>query len=169
MPTRGHSCVEALRDAVILQRRPLFSLSTGGMELSANQSSDLRGLPRPSDQSAGSGGTGLQHCYERPERRQDQHWWDGTRFTFCFNGLYLMAIYIFFSSRLWKHNQCSGVSYINLHWVYLPAASCSLGAAHACVQLARDHLLVRKQFGDTLSSNQVSVPSGLQLWIGKDL
>uniref|UniRef100_A0A4W5QG61 short-chain 2-methylacyl-CoA dehydrogenase n=1 Tax=Hucho hucho TaxID=62062 RepID=A0A4W5QG61_9TELE len=34
------------------------------------------------------------------------------------------------------------------------AASCSLGAAHACVQLARDHLLVRKQFGETLSSNQ---------------
>ncbi|AWO98836.1 putative isobutyryl-CoA dehydrogenase mitochondrial [Scophthalmus maximus] len=33
-------------------------------------------------------------------------------------------------------------------------ASCSLGAAHACVQLARDHLLVRKQFGETLSNNQ---------------
>uniref|UniRef100_A0A8C8MJ07 short-chain 2-methylacyl-CoA dehydrogenase n=1 Tax=Oncorhynchus tshawytscha TaxID=74940 RepID=A0A8C8MJ07_ONCTS len=34
------------------------------------------------------------------------------------------------------------------------AASCSLGAAHACVQLARDHLLVRKQFGEALSNNQ---------------
>lgn len=33
-------------------------------------------------------------------------------------------------------------------------ASCSLGAAHACVQLARDHLLVRKQFGEALSNNQ---------------
>ncbi|KAM4627126.1 isobutyryl-CoA dehydrogenase, mitochondrial isoform 2-T2 [Polymixia lowei] len=33
-------------------------------------------------------------------------------------------------------------------------ASCSLGAAHACVQLARDHVLVRKQFGETLSNNQ---------------
>uniref|UniRef100_A0A8C5FFW4 Isobutyryl-CoA dehydrogenase, mitochondrial n=1 Tax=Gadus morhua TaxID=8049 RepID=A0A8C5FFW4_GADMO len=33
-------------------------------------------------------------------------------------------------------------------------ASCSLGAAHASVQLARDHLLVRKQFGETLSNNQ---------------
>ncbi|XP_056296819.1 isobutyryl-CoA dehydrogenase, mitochondrial isoform X2 [Pseudoliparis swirei] len=33
-------------------------------------------------------------------------------------------------------------------------ASCSLGAAHACLQLARDHLLVRKQFGETLSNNQ---------------
>lgn len=38
----------------------------------------------------------------------------------------------------------------------LPPASCSLGAAHASVQLARDHLLVRKQFGETLSNNQVS-------------
>ncbi|KAG7266066.1 hypothetical protein CRUP_006996 [Coryphaenoides rupestris] len=36
-----------------------------------------------------------------------------------------------------------------------PSASCSLGAAHASVQLARDHLLVRKQFGETLSNNQV--------------
>uniref|UniRef100_A0A665TWF9 short-chain 2-methylacyl-CoA dehydrogenase n=1 Tax=Echeneis naucrates TaxID=173247 RepID=A0A665TWF9_ECHNA len=34
------------------------------------------------------------------------------------------------------------------------SASCSLGAAHACVQLAKDHLLVRKQFGETLSNNQ---------------
>ncbi|XP_037123859.1 isobutyryl-CoA dehydrogenase, mitochondrial [Syngnathus acus] len=33
-------------------------------------------------------------------------------------------------------------------------ASCSLGAAHASVLLARDHLLVRKQFGETLSNNQ---------------
>ncbi|XP_066564236.1 isobutyryl-CoA dehydrogenase, mitochondrial isoform X1 [Amia ocellicauda] len=33
-------------------------------------------------------------------------------------------------------------------------ASCSLGAAHACVLLARDHLTVRKQFGETLSNNQ---------------
>ncbi|CAB1349022.1 unnamed protein product [Coregonus sp. 'balchen'] len=33
-------------------------------------------------------------------------------------------------------------------------ASCSLGAAYACVQLARDHLLVRKQFGETFSNNQ---------------
>uniref|UniRef100_A0A8B9JW15 short-chain 2-methylacyl-CoA dehydrogenase n=1 Tax=Astyanax mexicanus TaxID=7994 RepID=A0A8B9JW15_ASTMX len=33
-------------------------------------------------------------------------------------------------------------------------ASCSLGAAHASVQLARDHLCVRKQFGETLSNSQ---------------
>ncbi|KAM7399176.1 hypothetical protein PAMP_018463 [Pampus punctatissimus] len=29
-----------------------------------------------------------------------------------------------------------------------------INIAHACVQLARDHLLVRKQFGETLSNNQ---------------
>lgn len=37
-----------------------------------------------------------------------------------------------------------------------PTASCSLGAAHASVQLASNHLLVRKQFGETLSNNQAS-------------
>lgn len=47
----------------------------------------------------------------------------------------------------------------------LPTASCSLGAAHACVQLARDHLLVRKQFGQTLSNNQVSSSSFYNLLI----
>lgn len=38
--------------------------------------------------------------------------------------------------------------------LFHPTASCSLGAAHACVLLAKDHLLVRKQFGETLSNNQ---------------
>ncbi|XP_077820843.1 isobutyryl-CoA dehydrogenase, mitochondrial isoform X1 [Macaca mulatta] len=33
-------------------------------------------------------------------------------------------------------------------------ASCSLGAAHASVILTRDHLKVRKQFGEPLASNQ---------------
>nr|XP_055129817.1 isobutyryl-CoA dehydrogenase, mitochondrial isoform X1 [Symphalangus syndactylus] len=33
-------------------------------------------------------------------------------------------------------------------------ASCSLGAAHASVVLTRDHLNVRKQFGEPLASNQ---------------
>uniref|UniRef100_A0A672ZGQ9 short-chain 2-methylacyl-CoA dehydrogenase n=1 Tax=Sphaeramia orbicularis TaxID=375764 RepID=A0A672ZGQ9_9TELE len=37
---------------------------------------------------------------------------------------------------------------------FFSTASCSLGAAHASVELARDHLLVRKQFGETLSNNQ---------------
>ncbi|MGH0159311.1 UNVERIFIED_CONTAM: hypothetical protein FKN15_040682 [Acipenser sinensis] len=34
-------------------------------------------------------------------------------------------------------------------------ASCSLGAAHASVLLARDHLKVRKQFGEPLSNSQI--------------
>lgn len=34
-------------------------------------------------------------------------------------------------------------------------ASCSLGAAQASIELAKDHLKVRKQFGQTLSSFQV--------------
>jgi alkylation response protein AidB-like acyl-CoA dehydrogenase len=36
----------------------------------------------------------------------------------------------------------------------LSIASCSLGAATRCLSLARDHVLVRKQFGTPLSSNQ---------------
>ena len=32
--------------------------------------------------------------------------------------------------------------------------ACSLGAAHACLGLAREHMLVRKQFGKTLSNFQ---------------
>uniref|UniRef100_A0A8P4K8I6 short-chain 2-methylacyl-CoA dehydrogenase n=1 Tax=Dicentrarchus labrax TaxID=13489 RepID=A0A8P4K8I6_DICLA len=51
----------------------------------------------------------------------------------------------------WSKNSFSISSF---HINTLPTASCSLGAAHACVQLARDHLLVRKQFGETLSNNQ---------------
>lgn len=35
-------------------------------------------------------------------------------------------------------------------------ASCSLGAAHASVILARDYLNVRKQFGEPLARNQVT-------------
>lgn len=34
-------------------------------------------------------------------------------------------------------------------------ASCSLGAAHACVLLAQDHMRVRKQFGEPLANSQV--------------
>ncbi|OXB65773.1 hypothetical protein ASZ78_004449 [Callipepla squamata] len=37
---------------------------------------------------------------------------------------------------------------------FLPPASCSLGAAHACVLLAQEHLTVRKQFGEPLANNQ---------------
>ena len=33
-------------------------------------------------------------------------------------------------------------------------ASCSVGGAQACLDMARDHMLVRKQFGKTLSEFQ---------------
>lgn len=42
-------------------------------------------------------------------------------------------------------------------------ASCSLGAAHASVILTRDHLNVRKQFGEPLASKQVTVQVSLHL------
>ena len=35
------------------------------------------------------------------------------------------------------------------------AASCSLGAAQASIEQARDHLNVREQFGKKIASNQV--------------
>lgn len=34
-------------------------------------------------------------------------------------------------------------------------AACSVGGAHACLQMAKEHLNVRKQFGQTLSNFQV--------------
>lgn len=36
-------------------------------------------------------------------------------------------------------------------------ASCSLGAAHASLVLARDYLKVREQFGQPLANNQVTL------------
>lgn len=45
-----------------------------------------------------------------------------------------------------------------------PPASCSLGAAHASVVLARDHLKVRKQFGEPLANSQVTPGSLPWLW-----
>ncbi|XP_029629127.1 isobutyryl-CoA dehydrogenase, mitochondrial-like [Salmo trutta] len=58
------------------------------------------------------------------------------------------------TSRLGQEGQGFNIAMRGLNGGRINIASCSLGAAHACVQLARDHLLVRKQFGDTLSSNQ---------------
>ena len=36
--------------------------------------------------------------------------------------------------------------------------ACSLGGAQACLQLARDHMKVRKQFGQPLANFQVNTP-----------
>lgn len=53
--------------------------------------------------------------------------------------------------------------------LFHPTASCSLGAAHACVQLAKDHLLVRKQFGETLSNNQAGQTGVFSLRVNPNL
>ncbi|KAL0973251.1 hypothetical protein UPYG_G00201020 [Umbra pygmaea] len=57
-------------------------------------------------------------------------------------------------NRLGQEGQGFNIAMSGLNGGRINIASCSLGAAHACVQLARDHLLVRKQFGETLSNNQ---------------
>ncbi|XP_071351881.1 isobutyryl-CoA dehydrogenase, mitochondrial [Trachinotus anak] len=58
------------------------------------------------------------------------------------------------SNRLGEEGQGFSIAMKGLNGGRINIASCSLGAAHACVQLARDHLLVRKQFGEALSNNQ---------------
>ncbi|XP_039986071.1 isobutyryl-CoA dehydrogenase, mitochondrial [Xiphias gladius] len=58
------------------------------------------------------------------------------------------------ANRLGAEGQGFSIAMKGLNGGRINIASCSLGAAHACVQLARDHLLVRKQFGETLSNNQ---------------
>ncbi|XP_054650158.1 isobutyryl-CoA dehydrogenase, mitochondrial [Dunckerocampus dactyliophorus] len=58
------------------------------------------------------------------------------------------------SNRLGEEGQGFIIAMKGLNGGRINIASCSLGAAHASVQLARDHLLVRKQFGETLSNNQ---------------
>ena len=44
------------------------------------------------------------------------------------------------------------------------AATCSVGAAQACLVAAKDHVKVRKQFGRPLAHNQVLSESGLGIW-----
>ncbi|XP_030599972.1 isobutyryl-CoA dehydrogenase, mitochondrial isoform X1 [Archocentrus centrarchus] len=58
------------------------------------------------------------------------------------------------ANRLGEEGQGFSIAMKGLNGGRINIASCSLGAAHASVQLARDHLLVRKQFGETLSNNQ---------------
>ncbi|XP_070826518.1 isobutyryl-CoA dehydrogenase, mitochondrial [Chaetodon trifascialis] len=58
------------------------------------------------------------------------------------------------TNRLGEEGQGFTIAMKGLNGGRINIASCSLGAAHACVQLAKDHLLVRKQFGETLSNNQ---------------
>ncbi|XP_058490867.1 isobutyryl-CoA dehydrogenase, mitochondrial [Solea solea] len=58
------------------------------------------------------------------------------------------------NNRLGDEGQGFSIAMKGLNGGRINIASCSLGAAHACVQLARDHMMVRKQFGETLSKNQ---------------
>ncbi|XP_053547487.1 isobutyryl-CoA dehydrogenase, mitochondrial [Bombina bombina] len=58
------------------------------------------------------------------------------------------------SNRLGDEGQGFSIAMQGLNGGRINIASCSLGAAHASVLLARDHIAVRKQFGEPLSSNQ---------------
>uniref|UniRef100_A0A3Q2NX26 Isobutyryl-CoA dehydrogenase, mitochondrial n=1 Tax=Fundulus heteroclitus TaxID=8078 RepID=A0A3Q2NX26_FUNHE len=58
------------------------------------------------------------------------------------------------TNRLGAEGQGFNIAMKGLNGGRINIASCSLGAAHASVLLARDHLLVRKQFGETLANNQ---------------
>ncbi|KAG2470109.1 ACAD8 protein, partial [Polypterus senegalus] len=58
------------------------------------------------------------------------------------------------ANRLGEEGQGFLIAMKGLNGGRINIASCSLGAAHASVLLARDHLKVRKQFGEPLSNSQ---------------
>ncbi|XP_061448820.1 isobutyryl-CoA dehydrogenase, mitochondrial isoform X2 [Rhineura floridana] len=58
------------------------------------------------------------------------------------------------TNRLGEEGQGFNIAMKGLNGGRINIASCSLGAAHASVLLARDHLNVRKQFGELLASSQ---------------
>ncbi|KAL7831702.1 hypothetical protein AOLI_G00292500 [Acnodon oligacanthus] len=58
------------------------------------------------------------------------------------------------TNRLGSEGQGFNIAMKGLNGGRINIASCSLGAAHASVLLARDHISVRKQFGETLSNSQ---------------
>uniref|UniRef100_A0A6J0TL18 Isobutyryl-CoA dehydrogenase, mitochondrial n=1 Tax=Pogona vitticeps TaxID=103695 RepID=A0A6J0TL18_9SAUR len=58
------------------------------------------------------------------------------------------------ANRLGEEGQGFNIAMKGLNGGRINIASCSLGAAHASVLLARDHLNVRKQFGELLANNQ---------------
>ncbi|XP_075046435.1 isobutyryl-CoA dehydrogenase, mitochondrial isoform X2 [Mixophyes fleayi] len=57
-------------------------------------------------------------------------------------------------NRLGEEGEGFGIAMRGLNGGRINIASCSLGAAHASVLLTRDHLVVRKQFGEPLAKNQ---------------
>ncbi|XP_070621244.1 isobutyryl-CoA dehydrogenase, mitochondrial [Erythrolamprus reginae] len=58
------------------------------------------------------------------------------------------------ANRLGEEGHGFNIAMQGLNGGRINIASCSLGAAHASVLLARDHLNVRKQFGEVLATNQ---------------
>ncbi|XP_077914866.1 isobutyryl-CoA dehydrogenase, mitochondrial isoform X5 [Halichoerus grypus] len=58
------------------------------------------------------------------------------------------------ANRIGNEGQGFVIAMKGLNGGRVNVASCSLGAAHASVILTRDHLSVRKQFGEPLASNQ---------------
>ncbi|KAF6277576.1 acyl-CoA dehydrogenase family member 8 [Rhinolophus ferrumequinum] len=58
------------------------------------------------------------------------------------------------ANRIGKEGQGFLIAMKGLNGGRINVASCSLGAAHASVILTRDHLNVRKQFGEPLASKQ---------------
>ncbi|KAG8141528.1 putative Isobutyryl-CoA dehydrogenaseserine-threonine protein, partial [Naja naja] len=59
------------------------------------------------------------------------------------------------ANRLGEEGHGFNIAMQGLNGGRINIASCSLGAAHASVLLAREHLNVRKQFGEVLATNQV--------------
>ncbi|XP_074833226.1 isobutyryl-CoA dehydrogenase, mitochondrial isoform X4 [Carettochelys insculpta] len=58
------------------------------------------------------------------------------------------------ANRLGAEGQGFTIAMKGLNGGRINIASCSLGAAHASVLLAKDHLTIRKQFGEALANNQ---------------
>ncbi|KAM9469154.1 isobutyryl-CoA dehydrogenase, mitochondrial [Clarias gariepinus] len=58
------------------------------------------------------------------------------------------------TNRLGAEGQGFNIAMLGLNGGRINIASCSLGAAHASVVLARDHMRVRKQFGEPLANSQ---------------
>ncbi|XP_026534416.1 isobutyryl-CoA dehydrogenase, mitochondrial [Notechis scutatus] len=59
------------------------------------------------------------------------------------------------ANRLGEEGHGFNIAMQGLNGGRINIASCSLGAAHASVLLAREHLNVRKQFGEILATNQI--------------
>lgn len=58
------------------------------------------------------------------------------------------------ANRLGQEGQGFGIAMRGLNGGRINIASCSLGAAHVSVLLTRDHMVVRKQFGEPLANYQ---------------